>query len=120
VSARAYRIAPRRQGARRHASRVDWERFGRISLVLILFLILALYINPFVNFVDAWRDSRAESSQLAQLKAENQDLREKAQTLEHSDAAELGARRLGMVNPDERSVVICEPDGPGDCQTSAP
>ncbi len=119
MSSRAYRIAPRRPGARRTASRVDWERFGRVSLVLILFGILVLYINPVVNFVDAWRDSKAESVQLEELKQEYQGLRAKAQTLEHSDAAELGARRLGMVDPDERSVVICS-GGPGDCQTSAP
>ena len=99
---------------------MDWERLGRISLVLILFVILVLYINPVVNFVDAWRDSRAESAQLAELKGENQDLRSRAQTLEHSDAAELGARSLGMVNPDERSVVICESGGSEACTTSAP
>lgn len=94
---------------------MDWERLGRISLVLILFVILVLYINPVVNFVDAWRDSRSESAQLAELKQENQELRNRAQTLEHSDAAELGARELGMVSPDERSVVICEPGSSDDC-----
>ena len=120
MSSRAYRVAPRRQGARRSASRVDWERLGRISLVLILFVILALYINPVVNFVDAWRDSRSESGQLAELKQENQELLKRAQTLEHSDAAELGARGLGMVNPDERSVVICEQGGAAGCASSAP
>lgn len=94
---------------------MDWERLGRISLVLILFVIRVLYINPVVNFVDAWRDSRSESAQLAELKQENQELRNRAQTLEHSDAAELGARELGMVSPDERSVVVCEPGGSDDC-----
>ena len=119
MSSRTYRIAPRPQAGGRSASRVDWERLGRISLVLILFVILALYINPVVNFVDAWRDGQAESAQLAELKQENQELRARAQTLEHSDAAELGARGLGMVSPDERSVVICEPGGPEGC-ASAP
>ncbi len=94
---------------------MDWERLGRISLVLILFVILVLYINPVVNFVDAWRDSRSESAQLAELKRENEELRNRAATLEHSDAAELGARELGMVNPDERSVVICESGNSADC-----
>ena len=94
---------------------MDWERLGRISLVLILFVILVLYINPVVNFVDAWRDSQSESAQLAELKQENQELRNRAQTLEHSDAAELGARELGMVSPDERSVVVCEPGSSDDC-----
>ncbi len=86
-------------GARRSASRVDWERLGRISLVLILFVILVLYINPVVNFVDAWRDSGAEKAQLAELKQENAELQSRAPTLEHSDAAELGARRSGHGEP---------------------
>ena len=90
---------------------MDWERFGRIALVLVLFAILVLYVNPVVNFLDAWRDSRAESAQLAELKDENRELRERAATLEHRDAAERGARMQGMVLPDERSVVICPPEG---------
>lgn len=69
-------------------------------------MIVVLYVNPFVNFVDAWRDSRTESAQLAELKAENQKLQERAKTLSEADAAELGARAIGMVAPDERSVVI--------------
>ena len=57
---------------------MDWERLGRIALVLVLFAILVLYMNPVVNFVDAWSDSRAESEQLADLKGQNEDLRERA------------------------------------------
>lgn len=115
MSAPAYRIAPRRSRAGRPASRIDWERAGRIALVIVLFAILVLYVNPFVNFVDAWRDSRTESAQLAGLKAENQKLRERAETLSSPDAAELGAREIGMVAPDERSVVIdpTPPSGSG-------
>lgn len=90
---------------------MDWERLGRISLVLVLFAILVLYVNPVVNFIDAWRDSGAESEQLAELKVENRELRERAATLDVSDAAERGARMQGMVMPDERSVVICPPGG---------
>ena len=74
--------------------------------MLVLFAILALYVNPVVNFVDAWRDSRAEATQLAELKDENTQLRERVSTLSQSDAAERGARSLGMVEPEERSVVI--------------
>jgi cell division protein FtsB len=75
-------------------------------LVLVLFAILVLYVNPVVNFLDAWRDSRSESTQLAELKDENSELRKRAATLAEPDAAERGARSLGMVEPDERSVVI--------------
>lgn len=74
--------------------------------MIVLFVILALYVNPVVNFVDAYRDSRAESAQLAELKAENKRLRERAISLTEPDAAERGARRLGMVAPGERSAII--------------
>ena len=90
---------------------MDWERVGRIALVLVLFAILVLYVNPVVNFIDAWRDSRSESAQLAQLKDENATLRERAEILSEPDAAERGARKLGMIEPGERSVVICPPEG---------
>ena len=66
----------------------------------------ASYVNPLVNFVDAWRDSRAEAGQLQQLQEKNQDLRTKAEALAGPDAAEREARRLGMVAGDERSYVI--------------
>lgn len=85
---------------------MDWERVGRISLVLVLFAILVLYVNPVVNFVDAWSDSRTERAHLAELKTENEQLRERAEMLSHPDAAERGARGLGMIEPGERSVVI--------------
>jgi cell division protein FtsB len=90
---------------------VDWERVSRVALVLVLFAILVLYVNPVVNFIDAWRDSHAESEQLAELKSENATLRERAEILSEPDAAERGARKLGLVEPGERSVVICPPEG---------
>ena len=74
--------------------------------MVVFFVILILYVNPVANFYDAWRDSRAEATQLDQLKDENAELRGRAATLAEPDAAERGARELGMVAPDERSVVI--------------
>jgi cell division protein FtsB len=97
---------------------VNWERFGRICLVLVMFVIVALYVNPIVNFVDAWRDSRGEEQTLAELKSENQGLRDRAAALSEPDASERGARRIGMVAPNERSVVICSESGPPGCQSA--
>ena len=110
MSAPAYRIAPRRSRGGAPASRIDWERFGRIALVLVLFVIVALYVNPLMGFVDAWRDSKAESAQLTELRSENAQLRERAEALSEPEAAERGARRLGMVEPGELSVVIGKHD----------
>ena len=110
MSSRAYRIAPRSKTTRRSASRIDWDRTGRIALVLVFFVILALYVSPALNFLDAWQGSRSEATQLAALKAEHSELRDRAAALSEPDAAERGVRRLGMVDPAERSVVI-QPSG---------
>jgi cell division protein FtsB len=106
VSARAYRIAPRRRTGGRGRTRIQWDRVGRIVLVVVLFLVLASYVNPLVNFVDAWRDSKAEQAQLAELKLENARLKQRAASLEGPAAAESAARKLGMVSEGERSYVI--------------
>ena len=75
-------------------------------LVIVLFAVLASYINPAVNFIDAWRDSRAEYSQLRDLRSENAKLRERLTALDGEGAAERAARKLGMVLPGEGSYVV--------------
>jgi cell division protein FtsB len=111
MSARAqagYRMrpAPRRGARRRSPARVNWEKVGRVALVLVLFVILASYIGPSLNFIDAWRDAKAEQSNLVEAKRENARLHERLAILEEPDAAERAARRGGMVAIGERPYVI--------------
>ena len=75
-------------------------------LVIVLFVILLSYVNPAVNFIDAWRDSRAQRSELVELRQEHERLAAKAAALEDSGAAVRAARKLGMVAEGERSYVI--------------
>ncbi len=75
----------------------------------MFFVVLALYVNPALNFFDAWQDSKAEGAQLAALKSEHAELQERAAALSEPDAAERGVRRLGMVDPGEQAVVIQPP-----------
>jgi len=106
-AARGYRMrpAPRRRRSS-GGSRIQWDRLGRVLLVLVFFLVLAWYVNPVVNFIDAWKDSRAERTNLVELKSENAELRKRAAGLDGPDAEERAARRLGMVAEGERSFVI--------------
>ena len=106
MSARAYRVAPRRRARGRPASRIHWDKLGRVVLVIVLFLILLLYVNPVVNFVDAWRDSHTQRSELLELRQEHGRLAARAAALEDSDAAGQAARKLGMIAEGERSYVI--------------
>lgn len=74
--------------------------------MLVVFAILVSYVNPVMNFFDAWQDSRAERTQLQELQREHAELRSRAGSLEGPDAAEHAARKLGMVASGERSYVI--------------
>jgi cell division protein FtsB len=105
VSARAYRVSPRRSSSRRR-TRIHWDRLGRIVLVLVFFAIVFSYISPVVNFVDAWRSAHDTDSQLASLRGEHDRLEAKAASLKSPNAVAEEARRLGMVMEGERSFVV--------------
>ena len=107
-AARGYRMrpAPRKRKRGRGASRINWDRVGRVALVLVLIAILASYINPSLNFIDAWQDSKAEHANLAELKHENEKLRRRIATLGEDGAAERAARKNGMVAVTEGAYVI--------------
>ena len=103
MTARAYASRP---GPRRRRTRVNWDRLGRIVLVVVLFAVLASYLNPVVNFVDAWRDSKSTKQELRDLAVENAKLRARAADNSSDPVMLREARKLGMVRPGERSYVI--------------
>ncbi|HEX2265417.1 MAG TPA: septum formation initiator family protein [Solirubrobacterales bacterium] len=102
-AARGYRMrpAPRGRGNARRPTRVNWERLGRIALVLVLAAVIVSYVSPALNLFDAWRDSKSETAHLADLERENKRLQERIAELAQPDAAERAARRSGMVRADE-------------------
>jgi cell division protein FtsB len=99
-----YRVAPRRGPSR--ASRIRWDRLGRVVLVLVIFVVLASYISPTLNVFDTWRESNAAESRLSTLKAENDRLERQNRELGQPSAAVAEARKLGMVAPGEQAYVI--------------
>lgn len=99
------RVVPRGQRGSR-ASRIRWDRFGRIVLVLVLFAVLISYIGPTMHVFNSWRESRAAKQQLTTLKTENDRLARQAHELEKPAAAIAEARKLGMVGPGEKAYVI--------------
>ena len=107
-AARGYRArpAPRSKRGARPASRIHWDKVGRVALVLVLAAVLVSYIGPVINFVDAWGDSRAEHAALAELKEENAKLHQRVAALDGEDAAERAARRAGMVAPGEKPYQV--------------
>jgi cell division protein FtsB len=108
MSSRAYAgRAPRRRVRRRVGpSRIRWDRVGRIALVLVLFGVLVSYLNPLVNLVHAWSDSKAGEERLAELRQENSELQEQVREASSPLTLEREARRLGMVKAGEHAYVI--------------
>jgi cell division protein FtsB len=98
------RVAPRRGGGR--GSRIRWDRFGRIVLVLVLFAVLASYIGPTLHVFEGWRDSNSSEARLAELKQENEELTRKAKALESDTAVMAEARKLGLVGASEQAYVV--------------
>jgi cell division protein FtsB len=106
-ASRGYRLRPAPRGSRKGSGgRVQWDRVGRIALLLVLAAILASYVKPALNFFDAWNDSKTEHSSLAELTKENQQLKNRMNLVEGPDAAERAARKLGMISTGEGSYVV--------------
>jgi len=68
--------------------------------------VLVSYLNPLVNLVHAWSDSKAGEERLAELRQENSGLQEQVREASSPLTLEREARRLGMVKPGEHAYVI--------------
>ena len=99
------RVVPRGAGGSR-GSRIRWDRFGRVCLVLVLFAVLLSYIGPTMHVFESWRESKGAKERLAELKAENQRLTKQADQLDSQAATMAEARKLGLVAPGEQAYVV--------------
>jgi cell division protein FtsB len=77
-----------------------------VLLVLVLFAVLAWYVQPAINFFDAWRGANAERASLHQLSEEHTRLVAKAASLKDPGTASEEARRMGMIAQGERAYVV--------------
>ena len=83
-----------------------WDRVGRVALVLVLFGVMASYLNPLVNLADAWKDSKQGEERLAELKREHTDLQRQVDEAESPLTLGREARKMGMIKPGERLYVV--------------
>jgi len=100
------RPGPRRPSARRGASRIRWDRVGRIALTLVLAAVLFSYLNPVINFVHTYRATTAAKAELRSLQAENTKLHHRVQSADDPAVLEREARRQGMVLPGEHPYAV--------------
>jgi cell division protein FtsB len=99
------RVAPRGSRGSR-GSRIRWDRFGRVVLVLVLFVVLASYVGPSLHVFESWRESKGADARLVELKRENAELTRKAKALETDAAVMAEARKLGLVAAGEQPYVV--------------
>jgi cell division protein FtsB len=97
------RVVPRGSG---RASRIRWDRLGRVCLVLVFFAVLVSYIGPTLHVFESWRESKASQTRLTELKAEDKRLERQAEQLDSPAATMAEARKLGLVEAGEQAYVV--------------
>lgn len=101
------RPAPlRKPAARRGASRVNWDRVGRIALTLVLAAVLYSYLNPAIDFVKTYTATTAAKAQLHELQHENTRLHDRVQSADDPIVVDRKARGLGLVSEGETPIVV--------------
>jgi cell division protein FtsB len=98
--------ARRKPAARRGASRVNWDRVGRIALTLVLAAVLYSYLNPAIDFVKTYTATTAAKAQLHELQHENTRLHTRVQSADEPIVIDRMARAQGMVAEGETPVVV--------------
>jgi len=106
----ADRTARRRPAARRNpdaqSGRIQWDRLGRILLVLLVAGLLISYIGPLINLAKTYRSAGATKQELHRVQATNDMLEKRVQHIKGDPVLQREARRQGMTNPGETPYVV--------------
>jgi len=100
------RPAPRRDAGRPGAGRIQWDRFGRVVLVLVVGLLLVAAIKPAWNLVNTYRLAGQTKVRLHEAQAENAVLERRVKRARSQNTLRREARRQGMILPGERAWVV--------------
>jgi len=98
--------ARRKPAARRGASRIHWDRVGRIALTLVLAAVLYSYFNPLIDFVKSYTATTAARVKLHEVQHENTRLHWRVQHAEDPLVLGAKARAQGMAAPEERPLIV--------------
>ena len=103
----ARRPAPRRRpAARRRASRIRWDRVGRIALTLVLAAVLYSYLNPAIDLVKTYTATSAARAEFHETLRENKRLHFRVQSAGDPIVVSRKARARGMVAAGETPIVV--------------
>ncbi len=96
----------RRPAARKGASRIKWDRVGRIALTVVLAAVLYSYLNPAIDFVKTYTATTSAKAKLHELLDENRQLHNRVQSSDDPIVLNREARGQGMVAEGETPIVI--------------
>ncbi len=96
----------RRPAARSGATRIKWDRVGRIALVVVLAAVLYSYLNPAIDFVKTYTATSAAKAKHHQLLRENRKLHRAVQSADDPIAVDGKARAQGMIAPGETPGIV--------------
>jgi cell division protein FtsB len=88
------------------SSRIRWDRVGRWALICVFAFVIYLYVGPARTWVTTYAEAKRKRDDVASLRVENEQLRERRRALKRAGAIELEARKLGMVKAGEKLYVI--------------
>jgi hypothetical protein len=106
ASGRRRPAAPRRPGPRQGASRIHWDRVGRVALTLVLAAVLYSYLNPVIDFVKTYTATTAAKAELHEAQHENTRLHWRIQHADDPIVLDGKGRAQGMIAPGETPYVV--------------
>jgi cell division protein FtsB len=98
-------VLPKNKPRKSSKARVK-VKYGRIAVICFVLLFAFWSIKPLFNRVEQKQEQVKFEKQLAQIKKENQKLREEVNYANSNDYVEQEARSLGLSKPNEEVVVV--------------
>lgn len=105
-SSRTATPRPRRLASRGLRGRVRWDRVGRVSLLVILCVVGALYVQQGLAYLTVRHQAQQQQAIVKQLTRSNAALRAQQKALNNPATIRSDARSLGMVLPGEHPYEV--------------
>lgn len=83
-----------------------WDRVGRIGLLVVLAVVVAVYAQDALSYLHARSQAGRQSAIVKKLEAQNAQLARRQKSLNNPATIVRQARALGMVKAGERPYVI--------------